>query len=40
MEQDKKIQSALVSVFDKDGLEPIIHALSKNGVTLYSTGGT
>lgn len=37
---DKKIQNALVSVFYKDGLEPIIKDLHKNGVTLYSTGGT
>lgn len=35
-----KIQSALVSVFYKDGLEPIIQSLHANGVTLYSTGGT
>jgi len=40
MEQEKTIKSALVSVFDKDGLEPIIHQLGKLGVTLYSTGGT
>lgn len=37
---DHKIKSALVSVFYKDGLEPIIRALHSNGVTLYSTGGT
>lgn len=36
----KKIQSALISVFNKDGLEPIIHELAKNGVVIYSTGGT
>ncbi len=36
----KKIQSALISVFDKSGLEPIIHELHKNGVVIYSTGGT
>ncbi len=36
----KKINSALISVFHKDGLEPIIHALDKLGVTIYSTGGT
>ncbi len=40
MEQDKTIKSALISVFDKDGLEPIIRQLDKNGTTLYSTGGT
>ena len=37
---NSKIQSALISVFYKDGLEPIIQALHKNNVTLYSTGGT
>jgi len=36
----KKIQSALISVFHKDGLSPIIDSLNKLGVTLYSTGGT
>lgn len=36
----KKIQSALISVFYKDGLENIIHQLHQHGVTIYSTGGT
>ncbi|MFM7671301.1 MAG: bifunctional phosphoribosylaminoimidazolecarboxamide formyltransferase/IMP cyclohydrolase [Bacteroidota bacterium] len=36
----KKIQSALISVFYKDGLEPIIEQLKKHQVTIYSTGGT
>ena len=36
----KKIQSALISVFHKDGLSPIIQRLNELGVTLYSTGGT
>lgn len=36
----KKIQSALISVFYKDGLENIIHQLHELGVTIYSTGGT
>ena len=36
----KKISSALISVFDKTGLAPIIHKLNKMGVTFYSTGGT
>lgn len=36
----KKIQSALISVYYKDGLEPIVRLLHENGVTLYSTGGT
>jgi phosphoribosylaminoimidazolecarboxamide formyltransferase / IMP cyclohydrolase len=34
------IKSALVSVYHKDGLEPIIKKLHKLGVHLYSTGGT
>ncbi len=37
---DVKIKSALISVFYKDGLEPIVRALHQNNVTLYSTGGT
>ncbi|MDH5368284.1 MAG: bifunctional phosphoribosylaminoimidazolecarboxamide formyltransferase/IMP cyclohydrolase PurH, partial [Cyclobacteriaceae bacterium] len=36
----KKIQSALISVFYKDNLEPIIKLLSEHGVKIYSTGGT
>ena len=36
----KKIQSALISVFYKDGLEPVVNALQKLGITIYSTGGT
>jgi phosphoribosylaminoimidazolecarboxamide formyltransferase / IMP cyclohydrolase len=36
----KKIQSALISVFYKDGLEPVVNALHKLGITIYSTGGT
>jgi len=36
----KKISSALISVFDKTGLEPLIKALVADDVTLYSTGGT
>jgi phosphoribosylaminoimidazolecarboxamide formyltransferase / IMP cyclohydrolase len=37
---NKKITSALISVFDKTGLEPLIELLSKLGVIIYSTGGT
>jgi phosphoribosylaminoimidazolecarboxamide formyltransferase/IMP cyclohydrolase len=37
---NKKIQSALISVFYKDGLEKILHLLNQHGVTIYSTGGT
>ena len=36
----KAIQSALISVYHKDGLAPIIHALAKQNVQLISTGGT
>lgn len=36
----KKIKSALISVFYKDGLEAIAKELSAQGVTIYSTGGT
>jgi phosphoribosylaminoimidazolecarboxamide formyltransferase / IMP cyclohydrolase len=36
----KKIQSALVSVFYKDGLEPLVKELSRLGIIIYSTGGT
>ena len=38
--ETKKIKSALISVFYKDGLEPIVKALDQQGVTIYSTGGT
>src|SRR5690606_35073412 len=37
---NKTISSALISVFNKDGLEPIVQELSQLGVTIYSTGGT
>lgn len=37
---NKKIKSALVSVFSKDGLEDIVRKLDKQGVVIYSTGGT
>lgn len=36
----KKITSALISVFYKDGLEPLVRELHNQGVTIYSTGGT
>lgn len=35
-----KIKSALISVFDKGGLDEIAKHLHKEGVTIYSTGGT
>jgi len=40
MSTTKPIRSALVSVFYKDGLEPIARLLHEQGVTFYSTGGT
>ena len=36
----KKITSALISVFYKDGLKPVLEKLSELGVEVYSTGGT
>jgi phosphoribosylaminoimidazolecarboxamide formyltransferase/IMP cyclohydrolase len=36
----KKINSALISVFYKDGLENIVQQLHQLGVVIYSTGGT
>lgn len=35
-----KIRSALVSVFDKKGIEPIIKELERKKIIIYSTGGT
>ncbi|MFD0701141.1 bifunctional phosphoribosylaminoimidazolecarboxamide formyltransferase/IMP cyclohydrolase [Myroides pelagicus] len=40
MNTTKMIKSALISVFDKNGLEPIVKELHKNEVVIYSTGGT
>lgn len=40
MSTQKKAKSALISVFHKDGLEPIVRKLHQLGITLYSTGGT
>ena len=36
----KPIKSALISVFYKDGLGPIVKKLDELGVKIYSTGGT
>src|SRR5678809_531765 len=36
----KKIRTALISVFYKDGLKPLVKSLSELEVTIYSTGGT
>ena len=40
MNTTKTIKSALISVFDKTGLEPIVKKLHQLNVTIYSTGGT
>ena len=40
MAQNKKIKTALVSVFYKDGLDKILELLNANGVKFLSTGGT
>ncbi len=40
MENIKKVKSALISVYYKDNLAPIIELLHQHGVTIYSTGGT
>ncbi len=40
MSSSKKIKSALISVFHKDGLDEIIKTLNKLDVQIYSTGGT
>ena len=36
----KKVKSALISVYHKTGLEEILQELKKQGVVIYSTGGT
>lgn len=40
MSQNKQIKTALISVFNKDGLEDILRLLAQNDVKLISTGGT
>ncbi len=40
MGTSKKAKSALISVFHKDGLAPIIQKLNDLNITIYSTGGT
>ncbi|AUC85375.1 bifunctional phosphoribosylaminoimidazolecarboxamide formyltransferase/IMP cyclohydrolase PurH [Polaribacter sp. ALD11] len=40
MSTSKIIKSALISVFHKDGLAPIVRKLDELNVTIYSTGGT
>jgi len=36
----KKINAALISVYNKENLEPIIKTLNANNIKIYSTGGT
>ena len=40
MSTTKSAKSALISVFHKDGLAPIVQKLHELNVTIYSTGGT
>lgn len=40
MSQSIKIKNALISVYYKDGLAPLVQYLAQQGVTLFSTGGT
>jgi len=40
MSNTKTIKSALISVFHKDGLKPLVEKLNALNVTIYSTGGT
>ncbi len=40
MSHPVKIKNALISVYYKDNLEPVILQLQKLGVNIYSTGGT
>ncbi len=37
---DKQIRTALISVYHKEGLEPIVRLLHELGIRIYSTGGT
>lgn len=40
MNTNKKAKNALISVFSKEGLAPIVKKLNDLGITIYSTGGT
>lgn len=40
MENTQRITGALISVYYKDGLEPIVRKLHEENVSIYSTGGT
>ena len=40
MAEVKKIKTALISVFHKDGLDELLRKLDEEGVKFLSTGGT
>ena len=40
MSNKREIKNVLISVFNKDGLHPIIHKLNELSVKIFSTGGT
>jgi len=40
MQDAIQVKSALISVFSKEGLAPIVKKMHELGITLYSTGGT
>ena len=40
MSGKKQISNALISVFDKEGIAPLVEKLNAAGVTIFSTGGT
>ena len=40
MSNKREIKNVLISVFNKDGLSPIIHKLNELSVKIFSTGGT
>lgn len=40
MAEEKRLKAALISVYHKDGLKPILERLHQQNVVLYSTGGT
>ncbi len=40
MSINKTAKSALISVFHKDGLAPIVKKLNELNITIYTTGGT
>ena len=40
MSENKRIKTALVSVYHKDGLDEILKKLHAEGVSFVSTGGT